>query len=73
MLISSGKAGRGWREVCFSLATEEELVAARAKADDLEKENTEMATKLAKKEQELDQLSQEKVRPQNEAVLLKLN
>lgn len=43
------------------LATEEELRAARDKADDLEKENTEMATKLAKKEQELDQLCQEKV------------
>lgn len=27
----------------------------------MEKENTEMATKLAKKEQELDQLGQEKV------------
>jgi dishevelled associated activator of morphogenesis len=46
------------------LATEEELRAARDKADDMEKENTEMATKLAKKEQELDQLCQEKVRKQ---------
>jgi hypothetical protein len=45
----------------YSLAKEEELVAARNKADELEKENVEMATKLAKKEQELDLRTQEKV------------
>jgi hypothetical protein len=50
--------------IIIRLATEEELRAARDKADDMEKENTEMATKLAKKEQELDQLCQEKVSKQ---------
>lgn len=45
-----------------SLAKEEELVAARSKAEELEKENVEIATKLAKKEQELDLRTQEKVR-----------
>lgn len=44
------------------LAKEEELVAARKKADELEKENSEMSTSLAKKEQELDLRTQEKVR-----------
>jgi hypothetical protein len=44
-----------------SLAKEEELVAARSKAEELEKENVEIATKLAKKEQELDLRTQEKV------------
>lgn len=43
------------------LAKEEELVAARTKAEELEKENTEIVTKLAKKEQELDLRTQEKV------------
>lgn len=47
------------------LAKEEELVAARQKAEELEKENTEMANKLAKKEQELDQKIQEKVNKLN--------
>ena len=46
----------------FRLAKEEELVAARQKADELEKENTDIATRLAKKEQELDLRSQEKVK-----------
>ena len=36
-------------------------MAARQKADELEKENLDMATKLAKKEQELDLRTQEKV------------
>jgi dishevelled associated activator of morphogenesis len=45
----------------YRLAKEEELVAARNKAEELEKENVEMATKLAKKEQELDIRTQEKV------------
>jgi hypothetical protein len=44
-----------------SLAKEEELVAARSKAEELEKENVDIATKLAKKEQELDLRTQEKV------------
>ncbi|XP_065343760.1 disheveled-associated activator of morphogenesis 1 [Cloeon dipterum] len=48
------------KEIVQLLATEEELRAARTKAEDLEKENTEMATKMAKKEQELDQLCLEK-------------
>lgn len=46
----------------YSLAKEEELVAARNKAEELEKENVEMVTKLAKREQELDLRTQEKVR-----------
>jgi urease accessory protein UreF len=46
---------------CLRLAKEEELVAARTKAEELEKENMEMGTKLAKKEQELDLRTQEKV------------
>ncbi|XP_073980936.1 disheveled-associated activator of morphogenesis-like protein isoform X2 [Rhodnius prolixus] len=48
------------KEIVHLLAKEEELVAARQKAEELEKENTEMANKLAKKEQELDQKIQEK-------------
>ncbi|XP_054261118.1 disheveled-associated activator of morphogenesis 1 isoform X2 [Macrosteles quadrilineatus] len=48
------------KEIVQLLAKEEELVAARKKADELEKENTDMATKLAKKEQELDMRTQEK-------------
>lgn len=43
------------------LAKEEELVAARTKAEELEKENNEISNKLAKKEQELDLRTQEKV------------
>ena len=43
------------------LAKEEELAEARAKADLLEKENLEIVTKLALKEQELDRKTQEKV------------
>ena len=46
----------------YSLAKEEELVAARSKAEELEKENVEINTKLAKREQELDLRTQEKVR-----------
>ena len=46
----------------FSLAKEEELVAARNKAEELEKENVEVTMKLAKREQELDLRTQEKVR-----------
>lgn len=42
------------------LVKEEELVAARNKADDLERENGDMQGKLAKKEHELDLRMQEK-------------
>lgn len=48
------------KDLVHLLAKEEELVAARQKADELEKENTDIATRLAKKEQELDLRSQEK-------------
>jgi hypothetical protein len=43
------------------LAREEELIAARNKAEELDRENVEIATKLARKEQELDLRTQEKV------------
>lgn len=46
---------------CLRLAREEELIAARNKAEELDRENVEIATKLAKKEQELDLRTQEKV------------
>lgn len=48
------------KEIVHLLAKEEELVAARKKADELEKENMDMSNRLAKKEQELDQRTQEK-------------
>uniref|UniRef100_A0A146MFK9 Disheveled-associated activator of morphogenesis 2 n=3 Tax=Lygus hesperus TaxID=30085 RepID=A0A146MFK9_LYGHE len=48
------------KEIVHLLAKEEELIAARTKAEELEKENSELATKVAKKEQELDQRMQEK-------------
>lgn len=48
------------REVVHHLAKEEELVAARKRAEEFEKENVDMSNKLAKKEQELDQRTQEK-------------
>ncbi|CAH0560759.1 unnamed protein product [Brassicogethes aeneus] len=48
------------KEIVHLLAKEEELVAARKKADELEKENNDMSNRLAKKEQELDQRTQEK-------------
>ncbi|KAJ8947696.1 hypothetical protein NQ318_001534 [Aromia moschata] len=48
------------KEIVRLLAKEEELVAARKRAEELEKENTDMSNKLAKKEQELDQRTQEK-------------
>lgn len=47
-------------KIVHLLAKEEELVAARNKAEELEKENTDMSNRLAKKEQELDQRVQEK-------------
>lgn len=43
------------------MAKEEELVAAKNKAEELEKENSSIAVSLAKKEQELDLRNQEKV------------
>lgn len=43
------------------MAKEEELVAAKNKADELEKENSIISASLAKKEQELDLRNQEKV------------
>lgn len=48
------------KEIVHLLAKEEELVAARKKAEELERENLEMSNRLAKKEQELDQRTQEK-------------
>lgn len=48
------------KELVHLLAKEEELVAARKKAEELEKENSDMSIRLAKKEQELDQRTQEK-------------
>lgn len=47
-------------EIVHLLAKEEELVAARTKAENLEKENCEISTELAKKEKLLDQQGQEK-------------
>lgn len=43
------------------MAKEEELIAAKNKADELEKENSNIVSVLAKKEQELDLRNQEKV------------
>lgn len=48
------------RKIVRLLVKEEELVASRTKADELEKENLEMQSKLAKKEQDLDLRLQEK-------------
>ncbi|XP_049841849.1 disheveled-associated activator of morphogenesis 1-like [Schistocerca gregaria] len=48
------------KELVHLLAKEEELVAARNRADELEKENANLASWLAKKEQELDLRLQEK-------------
>lgn len=48
------------KKIVQLLVKEEELVAARSKADEMEKENLDMQAKLAKKEQELDLRMQEK-------------
>lgn len=48
------------RKIVKLLVKEEELVAARSRADDLERENSDINGKLAKKEQELDLRTQEK-------------
>ncbi|XP_013161888.1 PREDICTED: formin-like protein 3 [Papilio xuthus] len=47
-------------EIVHLLAKEEELVAARTKAENLERENVDLATELAKKEKQVDERSQEK-------------
>ncbi|XP_039757203.1 disheveled-associated activator of morphogenesis 1 isoform X3 [Pararge aegeria] len=47
-------------EIVHLLAKEEELVAARSKAENLERENVDLATELAKKEKQVDQSTQEK-------------
>ncbi|KAL5235210.1 hypothetical protein ACI65C_002620 [Semiaphis heraclei] len=48
------------KDIIQLLAKEEELVAAKNKAEELEKENTTISASLAKKEQELDLRNQEK-------------
>ncbi|XP_044581625.1 disheveled-associated activator of morphogenesis 1 isoform X1 [Cotesia glomerata] len=48
------------KEIVHLLAKEEELVAARKRAEELERDNCEMSSRLAKKEQELDLRTQEK-------------
>lgn len=48
------------KKIVKLLVKEEELVTARNRAEDLEKENVEMTARLAKKEQELDLRLQEK-------------
>lgn len=48
------------RKIVKLLVKEEELVSARTKAEDMERENVEMQAKLAKKEQEYDMRMQEK-------------
>lgn len=48
------------RKIVKLLVKEEELVTARSKAEDMEKENGEIQAKLAKKEQDLDLRQQEK-------------
>ena len=45
----------------FRLATEQELLAAQAKAEEFEKENCDLVNTLTLKEQELDLRLQEKV------------
>ncbi|XP_035891223.1 disheveled-associated activator of morphogenesis 1 isoform X1 [Anopheles stephensi] len=48
------------RKIVKLLVKEEELVAARTRAEDLERENSEITARLAKKEQDLDHRTQEK-------------
>lgn len=48
------------KKIVQLLVKEEELVTARTKAEEMEKENLEMQSKLAKKEQEFDLRMQEK-------------
>ncbi|XP_063385445.1 disheveled-associated activator of morphogenesis 1 [Cydia fagiglandana] len=58
-------------EIVHLLAKEEELVAARTKAENLEKENVDLATELAKKEKQVDQQSQEREELENVVARLK--
>ena len=46
--------------MCFRLAQEEEVIQAKTRAEELERENGELANKLAKHEQELDLKQQER-------------
>jgi dishevelled associated activator of morphogenesis len=48
------------KQIVKLLVKEEELVAARERADEMERENVDIASKLAKKEQQLDLRTQEK-------------
>jgi dishevelled associated activator of morphogenesis len=48
------------KQIVKLLVKEEELVAARDRADEMERENVDIASKLAKKEQQLDLRTQEK-------------
>jgi len=48
------------KEIVELLAQEEEVIQARTKAEELERENADLATNLAKREQELDLKHQEK-------------
>lgn len=48
------------KEIVELLAQEEEVVAARTRADDMEKENGELSNNLARREQELEEKHQEK-------------
>lgn len=50
------------KEIVQLLATEQELLAAQQKADDLERENSDLVNSLTLKEQELDLRTQEKAR-----------
>ena len=46
--------------LCFRLAQEEEVIQAKTRAEELEKENTELANNLGRREQELDLKQQER-------------
>ena len=46
--------------MCFRLAQEEEVIQAKTRAEELERENGELADKLAKHEQDLDLKQQER-------------
>lgn len=51
-----------YNTLLFRLATEEEVRQAKAKAEAMEQENAELTGLLSKKEQELEQHIQEKVK-----------
>ena len=46
--------------LCFRLAQEEEVIQAKTRAEELEKENADLSNNLAKREQELDLKQQER-------------